>query len=97
MEQAMSMVVGDQSLNVLIADTDSGSVWDFLYWLYREWFVNKLCKNIKHVHSNTSVTSKSNFNLKMNQTISCSIVTELSLNWCIDEYDWMSVWKNTAV
>ena len=26
MEQAMSMVVGDQSLNVLTADTDSGSV-----------------------------------------------------------------------
>ena len=48
MEQAMSMVMDDRSPDVLTADSDSGSVWDFLCWLY---WVNKLSKNTKHVHS----------------------------------------------
>ena len=45
MEQAVSMVIDDQSSNVLIADSDSGSVWNFLCWLYHEWIVNK-CKTL---------------------------------------------------
>ena len=63
--QAMSVVMDYQSPNVLAADSDSGSVWDFLCWLYCEWIVNKLCQNTIHVHSINSV-SKSNFNLRIN-------------------------------
>ena len=47
MEQAMSMVMDDQSLNVLAGKSDNGSVWNVLCWLYHEWIVNK-CKNTKH-------------------------------------------------
>ena len=36
MEQAMSMVMDDQSPNVLAADSDSGSACDLLCRLYRE-------------------------------------------------------------
>ena len=92
MEQAVNMVVDDQSPNVLTADSDSGI---FLCWLYHRWIVYKLCKNTKHVHSINSMTLKSNFNLKINQPMPCSM--QLSLNWCMDEYDWMSSWDDTAV
>ena len=46
----MSMVMDDQSLNVLTADSDSGSVWDFLCWLYHVWFVKKQKQNKKQQH-----------------------------------------------
>ena len=35
-KQATSMVMDDQSPNVLAAGSDSGSIRDFLCWLYRE-------------------------------------------------------------
>ena len=88
MEQTVSTAVDDQSLNVLTADSDSGSVWDFLCWLYRERIVNKLCRNTKHVHSINSVTSKSDFNLRINtHFVLRSVVFKLLHGWIrLDEW-----------
>ena len=36
MEHTVSMVMDDKSPNALAADSDCGSVSDFLCWLYRE-------------------------------------------------------------
>ena len=90
MEQAKSMVMDDQS-----PDSYSGSVCDFLCWLYCEWLGNKLCRKAKHVHSINSMASKSNLNFKINQPIVCSI--QLFLNWGIDGWIRMSGWEDTAV
>ena len=90
MEQAKSMVMNDQS-----PDSYSGSVCDFLCWLYCEWLGNKLCRKAKHVHSINSMASKSNLNFKINQPIVCSI--QLFLNWGIDGWVRMSGWEDTAV
>ena len=65
-EQAMSMVMDDQSPNVLAAGSDSGSVRDFLCWLYWKWSVNKIKKQTNNsanqAHSMTSVASKASLN-----------------------------------
>ena len=53
----------------------------FVAKIYCKWIVNKLSKNTKHIHSISSVTSKSNF-ISQNEPPLCSI--ELSLHWCID-------------
>ena len=91
MEQAISMVMDNQSPNVLAADSDSGSVWEFLclpYSSYCEWIVNKLFKNTKHVHSINSMTSKSNLISKPAHFMLHSVVFKVMYR-CLRLDEWL--------